>query len=38
MANGYRFDYFAPCRNGCGEYFFDHAMRKFQKFRGRTNA
>lgn len=31
--NGYRFDYFSPCRNGCGEYFFDHGMRKFQKFR-----
>lgn len=31
--SGIRYDYFARCQSGCGEYFFDHAMRKFRRFR-----
>jgi len=30
---GIQFDYFAPCLNGCGQYYFDHQRRRFMRLR-----
>jgi CheY-like chemotaxis protein len=31
--HGVRFDYFEPCTEGCGEFFFDHLRRRIVKLR-----
>jgi CheY-like chemotaxis protein/predicted RNA-binding Zn-ribbon protein involved in translation (DUF1610 family) len=28
-----QFDYFAPCENSCGQYYFDHQRRRFMRLR-----
>jgi predicted RNA-binding Zn-ribbon protein involved in translation (DUF1610 family) len=28
-----QFDYFAPCENRCGQYYFDHQRRRFMRLR-----
>ena len=30
---GIQFDYFTPCENGCGQYYFDHQRRRFMRLR-----
>ena len=30
---GIQFDYFAPCENRCGQYYFDHQRRRFMRLR-----